>query len=254
MSNVVLRAGAVATIALSMAAQGCLVPWSKYIKVKKQHDQLAREVERKDSQLADDQETIRSLEGQVSSMNHIVTLYRDQKKEAERLAAQTRAELDKVQKRLEEIARTHGEGVEIGPGGALIIRDKLLFALGSADVSEQGRKVLQDIAAKFKGTGEIIQIDGHTDDIRVAKPETVKRFTDNWGLAASRANAVLRLLAKSGIAEKRMYSRAFSMHKPRVPNANDANRAKNRRVEVMFIPPHILQATRPAKPAAPKKK
>jgi len=243
----VFRVGAVALIALSLASQGCLVPWSKYIKLKKQYDQLAREVERKDSQLADDQERIASLNEELNSKNQLIKLYDDKKRDADRIAAQTRSELAKLQKKLEEIARGY-EGVD-AIDGALIIKDKLLFALGSADISPAGQKVLKDIAAEFKGTNEIIQIDGHTDDHKVSKPETVKRFGDNWGLSAARSTAVLRLLAKSGIAERRMYLRAFSMFKPRVPNANEANRAKNRRVEVMFLPAQVLKAA-----AAPKKK
>ena len=247
MSKSVFRVGVVALVALSVGSQGCmgwLFQWGKHEKLKKEYRQLANELERKDSQLADDQGRIASLKEQVDSMNHIVTLYKDKKKEAERLAASTRSELDKLQKRLEEIARTH-QGVEVAVGG-LIIRDKLLFGLGSADVSEAGKKVLQDIAAKFKGTNEIIQIDGHTDDHRVSKPETVKRFIDNWGLSGARSAAVLRLLAKYGVAERRMYARAFSMYRPRQAGTSEAIRSKNRRVEVMFLPPAMLEAA-PAK-------
>ena len=244
----VFRVGAVALIALSVASQGCLVPWSKYIKLKRQYDLLAREVERKDSQLAVDQERIASLSEELKSKDQLIKLYDDKKEAANRLTAQTRSELAKLQKKLEEFAKGY-EGVDAIEGG-IAIKDKLLFALGSADISPAGQKVLKDIAAEFKATDEIIQIDGHTDDNKVSKPETVKRFGCNWGLSSARAVAVLRLLAKSGIAEQRMYLRAFSMFKPRIPNAtNEADRAKNRRVEVMFLPAQIVKAA-----AAPKKK
>ena len=244
----VFRVGAVALIALSVASQGCLVPWSKYIKLKRQYDQLAREVERKDSQLAVDQERIASLNEELKSKDQLIKLYDDKKEAANRLTAQTRSELAKLQKKLEEFAKGY-EGVDAIEGG-IAIKDKLLFALGSADISPAGQKVLKDIAAEFKGTEEIVQIDGHTDDHKVSKQETVKRFGDNWGLSSARAVAVLRLLAKGGIAERRMYLRAFSMFKPRVPNANnEASRAQNRRVEVIFLPAQIVKAA-----AAPKKK
>jgi len=237
MSKSVFRVAVVALIALSVGSQGCmgwLFQWGKHEKLKKEYQQLANELERKDSQLADDQGRIASLKEQVDSMNHIVTLYKEKKKEAERLAAQTRAELDKHQTKLDKIAGRH-QGAERIPGG-IALKDQLLFALGSAEISEKGKKALQDIATEFKGADVILQIDGHTDDHRVAKPETVKRFIDNWGLSGARSAAVLRLLAKFGIAERRMYTRAFSMHKPRVPNANEASRSKNRRVEIMFLP------------------
>jgi hypothetical protein len=94
------------------------------------------------------------------------------------------------------------------------------------------------------------------------KPETIREHKDNWGLSANRALAVLRFLAHSGIAENRMYICAFSMHRPRAANDSDANRGKNRRVELMFLPgagagaatpppPAPEPPTPPATPAAP---
>ncbi len=249
MKPTVLKAGVVALVACALASQGCLVPWKKYIGLKRKYEDAVAELERKDRQLADANTRIQQLNDELKTKNQIVKLYEDKKREAEALAAQARAQLDKLQKRLEEIARTHGPGVEVIEGG-ILIRDQLLFPLGSAEVSEKGKKLLADVAAKFKNTNEVIQVDGHTDDIPVQKPETVKKFGDNWGLAAMRAVAVARLLEKYGIPGKRIYIRGFSMYRPRVPNTSLENRSKNRRVEVMFLPPQAAGAAKPA----PKKK
>jgi flagellar motor protein MotB len=246
----IFRVGVVALIALTVASQGCIVPWSKYIKLKREYERMADELERKDSQLADDQERIASLTEELKSKDQLIKLYMDKKLDAEKIAAEAKARLEKLQGRLDEIARSSPD-IDAVPGG-LLIKDKLLFALGSADIGPDGQKLLQHIATQFKGTGELIQIDGHTDDHKVAKPATVEKFTDNWGLSAARALAVLRLLAKHGIAERRMFARAFSMYRPRVPNTNEANRAQNRRVEVYFVPPEFLKAT-PGAPAEPAK-
>ena len=249
MKPTLLKAGVVALMACAVASQGCLVPWNKYIGLKRKYEDAVAELERKDRQLADANTRIQQLNDELKTKNQIVKLYEDKKREAEALAAQARAQLDKLQKRLEEIARTHGPGVEVIEGG-ILIRDQLLFPLGSAEVSEKGKKLLADVAAKFKNTNEVIQVDGHTDDIPVKKPETVKKFGDNWGLAAMRAVAVARLLEKNGIPGKRIYIRGFSMYRPRVPNTSPENRSKNRRVEVMFLPPQAAGAAKPA----PKKK
>jgi len=252
MKGLVFRVGVAMLVASALASQGCLVPWKKYQDLKRKYEGASGDLEQRESELGDARTRLEGLRGQLKTTsqqldaaNQIVKLYEDKKKEAEAIARRTRTELDKLQKRLEEIARTH-EGVEV-VDGTLIIRDQLLFELGSAAVSEKGKKVLQDVAAKFKATDEIIQVDGHTDNIPVKKAETVKRFTDNWGLSAARASAVVRLLAKYGIPERRLYTRGFSMHRPRVPNTNAANRSKNRRVEVMFLPPTV------AGPKAPRK-
>jgi len=248
MRAVVVKAGVVALVVCALGSQGCLVPWKKYIGLKRKYDDAVAELERKDRQLADANTRIDQLRDQLSAKDQIVKLYEDKKKEAEDLAAQARAQLARLQKRLEEIARTHGPGVEVIEGG-ILIRDQLLFPLGSAEVSEKGKRLLADVAAKFKASNEVIQVDGHTDDIPVKKPETVQKFGDNWGLSAMRAVAVARLLEKNGIPGKRLYIRGFSMFRPRVPNTSAENRSRNRRVEVMFLPPQAAGA-----PAAAKKK
>lgn len=237
------RVGAVALIALSVGTQGCLVPWNKYIALSKKYKLLSSEVESKNSQLADDQERITSLneqlgnlKEQITSKNQLIQLYKDKERAAVLIASQTSDELAKYQKLLDEIAKRHGPGVEAGPG-TLTIADKLLFALGSDEISAEGKKVLADIAAEFKGTEVILRVDGHTDNVKVSKPATVARFGTNWGLSAMRAAGVVTALAKAGMPEKSMYVRAFSMHRPRVGNDTLENRAQNRRVEVLFIPP-----------------
>ena len=239
MKGVLFKAGVVALVACSMASQGCLVPWSKYIKLKRKYEEAVSELERKDRQIADANTRIDQLRDQLKAKDQIVTLYDNAKEEAKAAALRTGEQLAKLQARLDEIARTHGPDVEV-IDGALVIKDQLLFSLGSADVSDKGKQLIADIAAKFKGTGEIIQVDGHTDNVPVKKAETVARFGDNWGLSAMRAAAVVRLLAQSGITETRIYLRGFGMHKPRVENATPESRSKNRRVEVMFLPPQML--------------
>jgi len=247
MKAVLSRASVVALIALAMASQGCLVPWAKYISLKRKYDEAVRELAAKDSQLADANTRIDQLRDQLKAKDQLIALYSDKGKDADERVRRAREELDRIIQRLKEI-QDRNPGVEV-VDGTLIIKDQLLFALGSAEVSEAGKKVLADVASKFKGTGETIQIDGHTDDTRVARPDTVAKFGDNWGLAALRARAVIHILAKEGVAENRMYLRAFSMFRPRLPNTSPDSKAKNRRVEVMFFPESAIE---PMKPAAPK--
>ena len=250
MKGRLVRVGAVALIALSLGAQGCLVPWNKYIALKKKYELLSGEVESKNSQLADDQERITSLNEQIgnskeqlTSKNQLIQLYKDKEEAARRIADQTKIELTEFQKKLDAIAGRHKD-VTAGPG-TLTIADKLLFPLGSADISPEGTKVLADIAAEFKGSEVVLRVDGHTDNIPVSKPATVEKFVNNWGLSAMRAATVVTALAKAGMPEKNMYVRAFGMHRSRVANDTPENRAQNRRVEVLFIPPEHLAPKTP---------
>jgi len=246
MKGYLTKAGMVALIALMMASQGCLVPWKKYITLKRKYDEAIRELAAKDSQLADASTRIDALRDQLKAMQQLNLLFAEKKGEGEEAARKAREELDRIARDLEKL-RGLDKDIEV-VGNTVIMPDKLLFATGSAEVSEAGKKILQGIADQFKGGSEVFQIDGHTDDVRVARPDTLRKFEDNFGLAAFRAKAVLNLLAKDGLAENRMYLRAFSMHRPRLPNTNDASRAKNRRVEIMVYPPEVLSP----KAAAPK--
>lgn len=247
MKAIVSRAGLVALFALMMASQGCLVPWRKYITLKRKYDEAVKELAVKDSQLADLNTRLDVLREQLNQANQIIKLYDAAKAEALAAAQRSKDKIDEMRRILDGIAAKFGPDVE-RVGETLVVKDKLLFPLGSAEVSEEGKKLLQEVAAKFKDTNDLLQIDGHTDDVPVVKPETVAKFVNNWGLAAMRARAVLDLLAKYGIPERRLFLRAFGMQRPRVPNDTPENRAKNRRVEVVFI---AGGAAAPA-PEAPK--
>lgn len=230
------KVGLVALFACSVASQGCLVPWSKYIKLKRQLEQLQKELAEKDSQLSDDQTRIQALNNDLATLRQLVKLYEDKSKDADKMRATAEQAVSTLQGRLDDFAKKYPGGVVANPDGSVTLKNTLLFETGKATLSDKGRQVLGDLAKEFQGTGEVFQIDGHTDDQRVAQPDTVRDHTDNWGLSAHRALAVLRVLGQSGIANNRLYIRAFSMYRPRASNDSPENRSQNRRVDVMFLP------------------
>jgi outer membrane protein OmpA-like peptidoglycan-associated protein len=85
--------------------------------------------------------------------------------------------------------------------------------------------VLEQVLALFKADPKMTaEISGHTDD-RGAKDYNEK-------LSGQRADAVKAWLVSHGIDAARMTTHGYGMTKPLVPNTNDENRAKNRRVEL----------------------
>ena len=129
--------------------------------------------------------------------------------------------------------------------GVSKLSSDLLFASGSAEINPQAEPLLREIASKLNrgDTQELnLLVVGHTDDTRVVKPNTKTQHLDNWGLSTHRANAVLRALSKDGIKDKRMGSAGYGPHQPITPNSNDANRAKNRRVEIFVLAPNASLA------------
>lgn len=235
MKGLVWRVSLVALIACTVASQGCLVPWAKYLKLKRRFEQAEKDLAERDRQLSDDQTRIQALNNDLDILRRVVKLYEDKYKDAAKMKADAQEAVSDLERRLQKFASERG-GIDVLSGRVISIRNTLLFETGKAIISDEGKKVLADLAQEFKGTGEVFQIDGHTDDQRVAKQETVRKHTDNWGLSAHRAAAVLRLLAQNGIAENRMYLRAFSMYRTRVSNDSPENRSKNRRVDIGFLP------------------
>jgi len=63
----VCRMTVAALLALVMATPGCVVPWKKYITLKRKYDEAVRELAAKDSQLADANTRIDALRDQLKA-------------------------------------------------------------------------------------------------------------------------------------------------------------------------------------------
>lgn len=116
----------------------------------------------------------------------------------------------------------------------------LLFALGSDEVRSDADGLLREFA-KIMNEPDARQfnilIAGHTDDLEIKRAGTKARHPTNWELSAHRGTAVIHRLKTCGLAEDRMGVAGYSMFQPVVPNNNDANRQKNRRVEIYVLAP-----------------
>jgi chemotaxis protein MotB len=90
-------------------------------------------------------------------------------------------------------------------------------------------KKVGDIIAR---TGFEVRIEGHTDDL----PIRTVHFPSNWELSTARAVNVLRYFIETvGISSERLSAVGFSEFQPMVPNDSAGHRARNRRVEIIFL-------------------
>jgi chemotaxis protein MotB len=115
-------------------------------------------------------------------------------------------------------------------GIAIMLRDPVGFASGSADLKEQGKDILQDISDVIKENANLkIRIEGHTDDV----PIRSSRYRSNWELSSARSLSVVELLSsKTGIPPANMSAVGYGEYRPLVPNTNSENRSKNRRIQI----------------------
>ena len=143
-----------------------------------------------------------------------------------------------VEKRLEKDMSQDGDsdavtGVRHDAVGVRIqVAANKLFASGSADLKTDSSSALDKIGQLLKESNRRLIIEGHTDD----EPIKTEKYPSNWELSASRATKIVRyLVARHRIAPSRLTAVAYADQKPIVPNSNEINRARNRRIEVMIV-------------------
>lgn len=121
-------------------------------------------------------------------------------------------------------------------GDRFVFQSELLFASGSADLGEKGRRHLSELAVILRELSNkipqdikwILRVDGHTDRV----PINNENFASNWQLSTARAVSVVRFLAVQGIPQHRMAATGFGQFHPLDPADTAAAYRKNRRIEI----------------------
>jgi chemotaxis protein MotB len=121
-------------------------------------------------------------------------------------------------------------------GDRFVFQSEVLFAPGSADLSDGAKKelapliaALKDISAKIPpDINWILRVDGHTDRRPISNPQ----FPSNWELSTARALSVVRFAIEEGVPAARLAAAGFADKQPIDPrSAEDAYR-RNRRIEL----------------------
>ena len=125
-------------------------------------------------------------------------------------------------------------GWQAVPGGAMIaIEGSVLFAPGKVTLRNEALRTLDGIVSTVNGTyaGKDIIVFGHTDD----RPILKSGWQDNWQLSSERALAVVRYMRERGVGPDRLIGSGCGEHRPIVENNSEANRTRNRRVEIFAL-------------------
>jgi chemotaxis protein MotB len=155
---------------------------------------------------------------------------RKQKAAADARAAQFNDFVAKFKKMIDagrvHISVRHGRIV-------LSLRNDVLFDEGKTDLKPEGKKALAEIAQTLKTvSSRLFQVAGHTDNLPIKN----KDFASNWELSTARAVVVVKFLAQQGVNSAVLSAAGYGEFDPVASNADVANRAKNRRIEISLVP------------------
>ncbi|HUH04774.1 MAG TPA: OmpA family protein [Kofleriaceae bacterium] len=149
-------------------------------------------------------------------------------------ASKQLAEFEEFTAKFRKMIDTGKLDVEFRRGQMIVkLPAAILFASGKADLSDDGRAALADVAAIFeKMPKRRFTIAGHTDSARV----TNDSFTDNWDLSAARAVAVTRELVRKRVPAHNLVAAGYSKYDPIATNSSARGRERNRRIEIILEP------------------
>jgi chemotaxis protein MotB len=152
-----------------------------------------------------------------------------------------------IQDRIDLKSVAENVKLEIVPEGLriqLIDQDqKSMFPLGSANMQDSARHLMEAVAKIISSLPNKITISGHTDSTPFKGG--VGGYS-NWELSADRANASRRVLVANGVSDSRLQLVVGKADKdPLLPN--EPNASQNRRISVV-----VLREPAPGASAAPR--
>lgn len=106
------------------------------------------------------------------------------------------------------------------------------FRAGGVELAPERKRLLAAIAPLLAAEDGSLQFEGHADD----RPIGEGPFPSNWELSSARAAAVARyFIERHGIDPERVAATGYAAYRPAVAGDAPADRARNRRVEIIVL-------------------
>lgn len=113
----------------------------------------------------------------------------------------------------------------------IALNPETFFSIGSAKLNPGTLTVLQNLVGHIQMFPNDIIIEGHTDPT----PVRGGAYRSNWELSVARAVGVVNFFTESGIDPRQIVAAGYGEFHPAYPNDSDANRARNRRIEITLV-------------------
>ena len=221
----------------------------------KKSEQLQSDLTTTQAELEAKKNKITLLEDTIDEVQERATNLTEAKAKAE---AETRELLSEKQRRQEELKRKEEEFQDLHEElqkeidakeitittlkGQLTVNlmDKILFASGKAEIKTDGKRVLDKIAKAFlnRFPDREIRVEGHTDNVPFRGS-----VLNNWDLSTQRAISAVRYLqTRAGVDPARLAAVGYAYYRPIDTNKTHEGRARNRRIEIIVMPPKETEA------------
>ncbi len=181
-------------------------------------------------------ETLTSDIAKLSKTRDLLTEHlRKRESEVEQLSQLKSTYSGLVSELESEVAAGQIQIEQLRDGIRLNLPQDILFPSGSAALDPRGEAVLRKVASRLQEPTHRIEVQGHTDNVRISGA-LESRFATNWELAAARAARVVRLFESARIDATRLSAISLGQWQPIAPNDDAQGRARNRRIEIRLIP------------------
>jgi chemotaxis protein MotB len=150
-------------------------------------------------------------------------------------AAEARlAQFQELVKKFQKLADAGKLRVVMRQGRMIIeLPTDVLFDSGKADVKPAGKSTLGEVGKILASMPDRrFQVAGHTDNVKI---QTAK-YPSNWELSTARAVEVVKLLLESRVKPENLSAAGYGEFDPVAANDSDANKQKNRRIEITLVP------------------
>ncbi len=111
------------------------------------------------------------------------------------------------------------------------MQSAILFGEGQAVLAPGALQIIDGLIPALARTANSLRIEGHTDDVPIATAQ----FPSNWELSTARAISVAQRLEGGGIDRERLSVAGYAEFHPLAANESTAQRAQNRRVEIVVL-------------------
>jgi chemotaxis protein MotB len=147
-------------------------------------------------------------------------------------SASSAATAERTDKQAKMVAGAEGMRIDLED-----LAEQLEYDSGEVRVKPAGLVILDKIAEFLRNTASdrSIRVEGHADNMEIG-PSLKSAFPSNWELSRARAAGVVRYLAeKGGLDSAKLSAVGYGATRPVAGNATEAERKRNRRVEIVVL-------------------